>query len=891
MSNLQQYTKQFIDRVDENIKAAKAEAVKAIRAEMDRVIADALNEGWGAAVCEYGEECSMGQCNVLPPVIRYATCISPEYGYVPLPMFLPTDKALVFDVEDRNAEIPTIMQRIMLRLLACMRPGLLKVTAVDRDFGSDFPFIGQLQNRMKSDADKAKLRVVGLDHEISALMNQLADEVKAAYAAMPGYNNIDDYNAQYPDASRPYHLVLIDDFPNGFSQQDLNLLYELLRNGNARRAGILVLINAHYNGNQLDSVANRVSLLGKSFFNYSLATDDADGYTAERWENAVVATKATKPVRNLDGWVEKMKADGRVWSSSTVDGIRVPVGFTGDGTMFEFYLAGDTDPQCNDFFALLTGAPNMGKSSLLHNLIANASLKYSPEELAFYLVDFSNGATFNIYRKLPHAKALMLVNNKEYAIRVLEDIQQECERRARLYEETTADTGRIINKLSDYRVATGNVLPRIMLVIDEFQVLFQSHDAFTEAARDRLCNGIRQWRKFGVSVVLSTQSLSGVNFGEDTQSNITYRFAMRQSVENSKLTLRNGAAAHLTEPGQTIMNNSFDGSEAKNVEFRCSWSERHGEQVRFLADLYAERYGEAHSPFVCDSSPVADMAKNPILRNILGGKNEGDYSWCDLYVGKPDLLREGHTRVRLKRQRGSNLLIVGDDNTTLVRLMASLLMQLRLQSPQGSRQLVADCFNPGDEYYGALDGLNGNLAGTMVVHGSETATIISDAWNTLQQRKEAANSGNYEKERIVVAILNAQDSASLHPVDNGRFTETSEASRQLSDLLREGPQVGIHCIIHTCSAFALMDSNNGIGLKNSGQLFTNTILLRGADSSNLWDIDRVPEVETTGRAVVLNGRLDKERYEQCLTYNRCSVPSVEAQYVIDNYLTAKERRQ
>ena len=890
MVNIKECTKQLIDRVDLKIRKEKADVVNSLKADIDSIIAEASNKGWGAAVCEYGEECAMGQCEVLPPLVRYATCVSPDYENVPLPMLLPTDM-VVFDVGGRNAEIPTIMQRIMLRLLVCMRSGLLKVTAIDRDFGSDFPLIVQLQNRMTSDADKARLRIVSLDHEISAFMNQLADEVKSTYAAMPGCNHIDEYNAQHPDDCRPYHLVLIDDFPNGFSQQDLNLLNELLRNGNARRAGLFVIINANHSGKHFGSTVKRVSLSGQNFLDYRLATGNVAGYTAERWESAVVATKETKQIRNLDGWIKKMKADGLVWDNSTIDGIRVPVGFTENGTIFEFYLAGDTDPQCNDFFALLTGAPNMGKSSLLHNLIVNTSLKYSPKELVFYLVDFSNGATFNIYRKLPHAKALMLVNNKEYAIRILEDIEQECERRARLYEEATADTGRIINKLSDYRIATGKVLPRILLVIDEFQVLFQSHDSFTEAARDKLCNGIRQWRKFGVSVVLSTQSLSGVNFGEDTQSNITYRFAMRQSVENSKLTLRNGAAAHLTEPGQTIMNNSFDGSEAKNVEFRCSWSERHGEQVRYLADLYAERYGEAHSPFVCDSSPVADMAKNPVLLNILGGKHAGDYSWCDLYVGKPDLLRDGHTRVRLRRQRGSNLLIVGDDNTTLVRLMASLLMQLGPQSPQGSRLLVSDCFNPGDEYYGALDGLNGNLTGTMVVHGSEMAAVISDVWNALQQRKEAANSGGFEKERIVVAILNAQDSASLHPVDNGRFTETSEASRQLSDLLREGAQVGIHCIIHSCSAFALMDTNNGIGLKNSGHLFTNTILLRGADSSNLWDIDRVPEVETTGRAVVLNGRLDKERYEQCLAYNRCTVPSTESQYVIDNYLTPKERRQ
>ena len=885
MNKLQTSTNILLTRIDNKIKQKKAEIISGFCKEIETVKFTADVEGWYAAVCEYGNYCKLGQCTTLPLVVRYATCIAPSCNNIPLPMLIPTSETILFDVSDRQTEVPKVMQSMMMRLLASMKPGLLKVTAIDRDFGSDFPFLYQL----KSSIPGNHIKIVSTDSEISDLMNQLIEEVRSAFTSMSGYNDIDKYNANSSYTPRPYHLVLVDDFPSGFSQQSLSILSELLRNSNARRAGVLFVINVT-SGSKIDRTANRVALNGRGFFNYSLATVLDDPSSCKEWLNALTIIKQKKVTASLDGWVDQLKLSKQIWSSTTIDGIRVPVGFTKQGTIFDFYIAGDTDSKCNDFFALLTGAPNMGKSSLLHNIIINSSLKYSPEELRLYLVDFSNGATFNIYRNLPHAKALMLTNNKEYAIRIMDDIEEECSRRARLYEEATSQSGRIINKLSDYRTVTGSVMPRILLVIDEFQVLFQSHDTFTEAARDKLCNGIRQWRKFGVSVVLSTQSLSGVNFGEDTQSNITYRFAMRQSMENSKMTLRNGAASHLTVPGQTIMNNSFDGSEDKNVEFQCAWSEKHGEQVHYLSSLYAQKYRKHPIQFVCDSSLIADMATNSSLMSILNKKGVAENTVCDVYVGKPDLLREAHTKIRIKRQRGSNILILGDDYSTIKMLIPSMLMQLHMQSPADSMFLLADCFNPGDEYYGSFDGMNDYLPAIKVVHGTETGAVIGRVWDIMQRRKGKASNGEFEQERIVLAIVNSHDCESLRPIDNGRFSEQSEASRKLLELLREGPQMGIHSIIHTETVLALFDGNS-LGLKNSSQLFSNIVMLRGSDGGNLWDVGRVPEVDTPGRAVVINGRIDNERYEQCMIYNRCSVTSSEIQLVVDNYLTSKYNKK
>ena len=58
--------------------------------------------------------------------------------------------------------------------------------------------------------------------------------------------------------------------------------------------------------------------------------------------------------------------------------------------------------------ALIAGKTGSGKSNLLHVIITNLALWYSPDEVEFYLVDFKKGVEFKVYvtQPLPHARAV-----------------------------------------------------------------------------------------------------------------------------------------------------------------------------------------------------------------------------------------------------------------------------------------------------------------------------------------------------------------------------------------------------------------------------------------------------------------------------------------------------
>src|SRR5699024_1695079 len=67
------------------------------------------------------------------------------------------------------------------------------------------------------------------------------------------------------------------------------------------------------------------------------------------------------------------------------------------------------------------------------------------------------------------------------------------------------------SSLESLRNATGDPLPRIVLVFDEFQVLFSRTDKLGSTAAEALETLIRQGRGFGIHVILGSQSLAGLD--------------------------------------------------------------------------------------------------------------------------------------------------------------------------------------------------------------------------------------------------------------------------------------------------------------------------------------------------------------------------------------------
>ena len=113
-------------------------------------------------------------------------------------------------------------------------------------------------------------------------------------------------------------------------------------------------------------------------------------------------------------------------------------------------------------------------------------------------------------------------------------------------------------------------MPRVLLVFDEFQVLFARNDKVGLAAADLLETIIRQGRGFGIYVMLGSQSLSGLDaLGAHVPQLLPTRILLPASEMDGRRVLgdHNDAGQYLTSHGEGILN-AAGGAVDANERFK-----------------------------------------------------------------------------------------------------------------------------------------------------------------------------------------------------------------------------------------------------------------------------------------------------------------------------------
>ena len=264
-----------------------------------------------------------------------------------------------------------------------------------------------------------------------------------------------------------------------------------------------------------------------------------------------------------------------LWQESSADGITFSLGKAGLETVT--LRMGDQSTQLNN--ALITGAPGKGKSNLLEVMIHSLCCRYSPDELELYLLDFKDGLTFKPYGDvkhkswLPHAAVLGLESARDFGVAVLEHIEEERARRA--IEMKAVNAG----SLAQYRKKQPTArMPRIVVVIDEYQKLVEFSDNTGIRAAELIENTVRQGRACGIHLILTSQPVarSGGLTGKDDSiyASIPIRIALQNNIQESYATFVHGndAAAKLRVRGEAVLNVNY-GALDSNIQFTVAFAE------------------------------------------------------------------------------------------------------------------------------------------------------------------------------------------------------------------------------------------------------------------------------------------------------------------------------
>ncbi|KWR73293.1 hypothetical protein RN04_03360 [Arthrobacter sp. W1] len=194
---------------------------------------------------------------------------------------------------------------------------------------------------------------------------------------------------------------------------------------------------------------------------------------------------------------------------------------------------------------LVCGTTGSGKSEALRRIIADFSCNYSPAQLALVLIDFKGGAGLGVYAGLPHVQLFASDLDEAAAQRTLEQLEHEVHRR----EELLADHG--CSDIAEYQdlAEPGPVLPRLVVVIDEFRVFIETLPQ-ASARIDRLA---AVGRALGIHLILSTQRPAGALTGQ-TKANLNTTIALRVNDPGESIELVGSVqASKFLFPGQAII--------------------------------------------------------------------------------------------------------------------------------------------------------------------------------------------------------------------------------------------------------------------------------------------------------------------------------------------------
>ncbi len=279
--------------------------------------------------------------------------------------------------------------------------------------------------------------------------------------------------------------------------------------------------------------------------------------------------------------LEELDVAGRWKKNRTYESLRAPIGRKAGGA--DCYL--DIHEKYHGPHGVLAGTTGSGKSETLQTYILSLAVNFSPQDVAFLLIDFKGGGMANLFATLPHTAGIISNLSGSQIHRAMVSIKSENLRRQRLFGEYGVNHIDAYTKLYKNREAS-EPLPHLLIVIDEFAELKREQNDFMR----ELISVAQVGRSLGVHLILATQKPAG-NVDDNIRSNARFKLCLRvQDKQDSVDMLHRPDAAYITQVGRGYLQ---VGSDEVFELFQSAWSGARYDEDRRLGRMETARMLDA----------------------------------------------------------------------------------------------------------------------------------------------------------------------------------------------------------------------------------------------------------------------------------------------------------
>ena len=654
------------------------------------------------------------------------------------------------------------------------------------------------------------------DNYIRQIKDRIVENIKK-------YDNIREYNVKNKTIVEPYEIiVLLDGIEIGteaYLDECKKVLDVVQRNCAAGGVHIVEFYRFHsYYGNQrLPEDALLFPNLIENIPNLLKCCVEYINTEAEKEDETQVLMLDTRELKAAS-------------YEPIIDSLSIPVGKKGLEPV-EFCMNSG-----NHAHAFILGQSGSGKSVFLHNVISGAMLKYSPEELELYLLDFKlGGVEFNRYAEAKHVHALLVDNSdQQVTLEILRELRDKMK-----------DCGKILTNagcrnIKEYNEQNpNNKLKQILFIADECHEMFlidANNRSVGQEISDIIVMIARQGRSQGVHLVFATQTLANTEISSEITHQITDHYLLKCALPDSEKMVPQ--SSDIT--GKLTTGNVYYHHENNNYVFQAYYSDKqHVEEIMQIIGSKSANvktnlafYFNGASLFSFDQTVLDSNAKK-FRRTPVA------------FVGKSIDINQEDVHIPLKEDYSENILLLGlNDEYQLTRVSINLLISLIAVSKQRNDDVefkIIDCLTDDDKFSDLLYDLE-DADIVDIVPAKKRASFFKQLADDVQAgtAKETMlfilGQDRFRELKLDIQFDNQTEESDLVRItafgsDRSQQKNTVKSfSEALNVILDKGPEQGVHTIIQLEKAANYLFTDY-ISHKELFQKFKHLLLLKSDENA------------------------------------------------------------